>query len=326
MKMPANASLCGVWLCAVLMAASLQTGAAASLRAAPPAKSAAVPSAKSAAAPPAKGAPKPAKSADAPATAQVAQAADLAERLLKKQAAAKEAASKPAAQKRQKLDVGFSDFEKNLTEEVGTQLLRAANGTAWNDDMRDKFTKNVSEAMRESLKVILKPVKQSIGKTWMALPQDAQKNEYVETLKNSFLPVFARSMETVNSHLELSLKRVESYSHEKTLSATQLLEKSEFSVGDSLLTEHCYEVGKKKSLKTLKKPANASEVLADKKKFCIQSVIGALAHRLNDTQGLISMSMRFEAGAMSLAQKKHKAPRKKAEVADGEWHMPTFLH
>merc|ERR1719329_1189883 len=174
--------------------------------------------------------------------------------------------------------------------------------------MRSKFSKNVTDALKETLKVIMQPLKQSIGKTWMALPKDEQKDEYVDLVKKSFVPVFEKSMETVNSHLELSLERVKEFSSEKShLNSTELLEKSEFSVGDSLITEHCYEVDVKKSLKNAKKPTNASEAKEGKKKFCIQSVIGALAHRLNDTQGLISMSMRFDSGAMSLAQKKHKS-------------------
>lgn len=207
--------------------------------------------------------------------------------------------------KHEKLDFGFQDFEKNLTEEISLKLLKSASGTAWNDDMRTKFSKDVIDALKESLKVTLKPVKQSIGKTWMALPQDAQKDEYVTSLKSSFESVFAKSMETVDSHLEISLKRIEALSKEKSSNSTELLNKAQFTVKDSMLTEHCYEVGAKKNLKLTKK-ANASEVQADKKKFCIQSVIGALAHRLNDTQGLISMSMRFEAGAMSALQKKTK--------------------
>jgi hypothetical protein len=219
--------------------------------------------------------------------------------------AAKPAAAQPA-QPRAKLDVGFSDFEKNLTADIGQKMLRTASGTAWTSDMRAEFEKNVTDALRESMKVILKPLKQSIGKTWMALPQDSQKNEYVAALKSAFLPVFTGSQKTFEGHLELSLKRVKSYSDQKALKPAELLAKSEFSIEDSLLAEHCYEVGAKKSLKSMNKPANASEVLADKKKFCIQSVLGALAHRLNDTQGLISMSMRFDAGAMSLAQKKKK--------------------
>lgn len=299
MKMTAMSPPCGVWLATFFTAACLQGASAASLRATPVPKSAAKNEATAS----------KSKETAAVKTEAIEAATKLAEALAKK-SETKEAAPKPAVQQRQKLDVGFADFEKNLTEGVTTQLLHTTNSTTWTNDMRNKLTQNVSAGLRDSLKVTLQGVKQSIGKTWMALPQDAQKNEYVAALKSAFLPVFSRSMETVNSHLELTLKRLDTYSHDKKLSAKDLLEKSEFSVGDSLLTEHCYEVGNKKNLNKMQKPANKTEVLADKKKFCIQSVVGALAKRLNDTQGLISMSMRFEAGAMSLAQqqKKKKKP------------------
>jgi len=296
---PPAMKMLSVSLAVILLAASLHSGAAVSLRAAPT-----------------KATPQTAPVTQKREPAEVAKA--VAEQVAKTVAKALAAnitapavnassTEKAAPVQHKKLDVGFSDFEKNLTEEISAKLLRSASGTAWNDDMKAQFAKNVTDALHESLKVILKPVKQSIGKTWMALPKDSQKDEYVESLKSSFVPVFENSMKTINSHLDMSLKRVEAYSQEKTpLAPTELLEKSEHSVADSLITEHCYEVSAKKNLKSMKKPANSSEVLADKKKFCIQSVIGALAHRLNDTQGLISMSMRFDAGAMSLAQKKAK--------------------
>jgi len=287
----------------LLVALLLWGGEAASLRASPQA-----PSKPAVAA----AAPKPVEKKEAAQAVAENVAATIAKALAVNASAAeapKAAATASAGPvQHKKLDVGFQDFEKNLTQGVSKKLLQSASGTAWNDDMRSKFTKDVSDSIRESLKVILKPVKQSIGKTWMALPKDEQKDEYVETLKNSFVPVFAKSMETVDSHLELSLKRVEEIGKEKAkMNSTEILKKAEFSIEDSLLTEHCYEIDAKKSMKTMKKPANASELHADKKKFCIQSVIGALAHRLNDTQGLISMSMRFEAGAMSALQKKQKS-------------------
>jgi len=43
------------------------------------------------------------------------------------------------------------------------------------------------------------------------------------------------------------------------------------------------------------------------KKVCIKSVLNAMVHRLNDTLGLISMTMRFDAGAMSLTQRRKGA-------------------
>lgn len=271
---------------AFLLAACLHSGSAASLRAAPVKEST------------------PVVSDQVAAIIAKAEAANAS-----KTAATDKAAAAPPVQHK-KLDVGFAAFEEDLKKQVSAKLVATATGAAWNDDMRSKFTKNVTDALHDTLKTILQPVKQSIGKTWMALPKDEQKDEYVDTLKKSFASVFDGSMKTVLSHMELSLKRVEAYSQQKSpaLPAAELLEKSEFSVADSLVKEHCYESDIKKSLKSIAKPANATELTPEKKKFCIQSVIGALAHRLNDTSGLISMSMRFDAGAMSLAQKAHKAP------------------
>jgi len=275
-----------LWVC--LTGALLSAGAsAASLRAAPVAA-------------------KPeAKEAEVPAVVS-----DLVGSLLaahdKKEEPPKAAASGPVTH--QKLDVGFADFEKNLTAAITKKLSASATGSFWTDNLRAQLNKNVTEALKSSLKVTLQPVKQSIGKTWMALPKDEQKDEYVTTLKSSFVSVFDNSMKAFTSHLDLGLKRLEALSLDKSMkNSTKLLQKAEFTVEDNLLTEHCYEVDAKKPLKSVKNAGNSSSP-AEKKKFCIQSVVGALAHRLNDTQGLISMSMRFESGAMSLAQQQKKKP------------------
>jgi hypothetical protein len=259
---------------AVLLACTLQSAAATSLRATPtkPAAAAAkpAPTATESAQDLQKLAPALGdKVADTVAKALAASSSKVAEKTQEQPAA------KPV--QHQKLDVGFQDFEKSLTDAISAKLLQTATGTAWNDDMRAKLTKNVTDVLKGNMKEILKPVKQSIGKTWMALPQDEQKDEYVNTLKKSFHSVFENSEKTVLSHLDLSLKRLDGYTKDKSLSQSQLLEKSEFSVDDSLTTEHCYDVLAKKSSKDMKAPANKTEVPAEKKKFCIQSVIGALA-------------------------------------------------
>jgi|Transcript_39025 hypothetical protein len=281
-----------VLLSSVLLASSWLAAEAGSLRAAP-----------KVAATPAK--PK-AESEASPPPAAVDAAMDLIKSLKVASAPSANSSSQKAATTSQghaKLDVGFSEFEKTAVEEVGQKLLRTATGTAWSNDMRAQFEKNVTDAMKETMKSIMKPLKTSIAKTWMALPQDSQKDEYVATLKKSFGPVFESSMHTITSHLDMSLKRIETYSSQKKeFTAEALLKKSETTIADSLLNDHCYEV----DAKHLKSSSNSSDAKAEKKQFCIQSVIGALAHRLNDTQSLISMSMRFEAGAMSLAQKQKK--------------------
>ena len=48
-----------------------------------------------------------------------------------------------------------------------------------------------------------------------------------------------------------------------------------------------------------------------KGKFCIQSVVGGIVHRLHDTEGLIGMTMKFEAGALALVQKEKASEHKK---------------
>lgn len=237
-------------------------------------------------------------------------AMDLITSLKAASAPAQNSSSKAAAAtpgQHAKLDVGFADFEKAAVDSVTQKLMRTASGTAWSSDMRAQFEKNVTEAMKETMKSIMKPVKTSIAKTWMALPQDSQKDEYVATLKKSFGPVFDSSMHTITSHLEMSLKRIETYSSQKKVSGEELVKRSESAVEDSLLNDHCYEVDAKHLKSTKSNSTNSTDgKAAEKKKFCIQSVIGALAHRLNDTQSLISMSMRFEAGAMTLVQKQKK--------------------
>jgi hypothetical protein len=304
--MKIGAGSISVLVASALLASSWWGVDAASLRAAPqatPSKDAASPS-------------KPKSESEASPLPPSASAVDAAMDLIKSLKKPEEAPSAKASsqnsstapQGHAKLDVGFADFEKTAVEEVGQKLLKTATGTAWSSDMRSQFEKNITDAMKETMKSIMKPLKTSIAKTWMALPQDSQKDEYVATLKKSFAGVFDSSMHTITSHLELSLKRIETYSSQNKFTADELLKKSESTVEDSLLNDHCYEVDAKhiKGLQKSNSTSNSTDAKDEMKKFCIQSVIGALAHRLNDTQSLISMSMRFEAGAMTLVQKAKK--------------------
>lgn len=219
------------------------------------------------------------------------------------QSSATTGAAAIASQHHSKLDVGFSDFERNLTSEVVTAIqgMCASDSSTWQkENASERLVHNVTETLKTGLKAELAPLKLSIGKTWMALPEASQKDAYVQQLKTAFTSVFASSMRSFHSHLDLSIHRIENEVNRRpdkgTSSPAELLASSEQTLGDSLVKEHCYD-------DTLKTPkAKASP----RRRFCIQSMVGALAHRLNDTQGLISMTMRFEAGAMSLAQKQHK--------------------
>merc|ERR1719362_1563628 len=91
-------------------------------------------------------------------------------------------------------------------------------------------TSNVSLAVSQVLKEQLQPLKQSIGQTWMALPKDEQKDGYVDSLKKSFVPVMDGSMKTVTSHLEASLKRLES---------RMALEKTKPDAMQKVMLQHC---------------------------------------------------------------------------------------
>ncbi|CAK0790259.1 unnamed protein product, partial [Prorocentrum cordatum] len=222
-------------------------------------------------------------------------------------AAAAGAGAAAASKKRPKvhLDVGFTDFQNNLTSQVAAQVKQAAASARWSPAQGDVLAANVTKALGDGLSAALKPLKLSIGKTWMALPQDAQKDAYVSQLKSAFLPVFASSARTAESHLRLSLERLAGGAGARDVAACGR------ALVDGLLAEHCYDASVGGA------PAAASahaapQGNATKRRFCIQSVVDGLAHRLNDTQGLLSMSMRFEAGAMSLAQKaKAKAAAQK---------------
>jgi len=206
----------------------------------------------------------------------------------------------PAAKKpKVHLDVGFTDFQNNLTAQVASQVRQAAASAHWSAAQGDVLAVNVSKALADGVSVALKPLKLSIGKTWMALPRDDQKDSYVSQLKSAFLPVFASSSRTAESHLRLSLNRIESSqagAGERDVAACSQ------AVIAGLLAEHCYDASVGSKAATASKNATAQGNVT-KRRFCIQSVVDGLAHRLNDTQGLLSMSMRFEASAMSLAQR-----------------------
>jgi len=218
------------------------------------------------------------------------------------------------------LDVGFTDFQKNLSAQVADQVKKAAIEAHWTSAEGDALAANVTKALADGMSVALKPLKVSIGKTWMALPQDAQKESFVAQLKNAFIPVFASSARTTESHLRLNLHRIESTEPHDVAACSKTLI-------NGLLAEHCYDttvsskataLAAKQMGKASKNASaigatgkNASAVNATgKKRFCIQSVVDGLAHRLNDTTGLLSMSMRFEAGAMSLAQRAKAGAKK----------------
>jgi hypothetical protein len=204
------------------------------------------------------------------------------------EAAAPVAPKKPA--EHAKLDFGFVAFEANLTAAVNTSIRGVTAGAFWNGGLQSKLIDNFTTSMNAEMKSALTPLKQSISKTWMALKTDDQRDVFVNQLKSSFQPIFSDNLDSILTHLKLGLRRVEKYgADDSKLSKADALEKSEASLYESILAQHCYD-------------SNSKKAGEEKKKFCIASAVSKVAERLTDTEGLIGMSMRFEAGAMGLVQ------------------------
>jgi len=210
-------------------------------------------------------------------------------------------ATQPAPQ-RAKLDVGFADFEKNLTSAIAAVIKSNLTGSSWNDDLRDSVIENVTMSLHKGLQDALKPVKMSIGKTWMALPQDDQKAAYVQQLRGSFESVMARAQDSLVTHLGIGIRHAAGLPKQRkqsTGNATQeLLQDAEVALVSDLMVDHCYD-----DLKVKGKNGTAGKTMP---KFCIPSAVASLAKRLNDTQGLVSMTMRFEARALDFAQQQKR--------------------
>jgi len=183
----------------------------------------------------------------------------------------------PPMQTHLKVDVGFSDFEKNFTSEIDAAVRQIATSGNWTNKAQSELSKNISDSFTVSLQSALKPLKQNIAKTWMALPQDSQKDEYVSQLRASFVDIFADTLKSASSHLVNNEKQ------------SRGLAQTEADMEKTLFVDLCH-------------------ALPSGKKYCMKSVLNTMVHRLNDTLGLVSMTMRFDSGAMSLSQTHKVAP------------------
>jgi len=231
------------------------------------------------------------------------------------------APAKNGTVQRARLDVGFGDFEKKMLAQVGARIRGSDADKEWTKDLQERCAGNVTAELGRGLREQLAPLKQSIGKTWMSLPKDEQKNAYVDQLKSAFLPVLDGYVKTIDGHLNISLHRMRGYAASPLKQGpAALLGKCQAIVKDSVAGEHCYEDSPKQSrtVQPAKRagaggaPKSVSMAqTAEAEQFCIPSIIQGMAHRLNDTQGLISMSMRFDAGAMALTQQAARKPSTK---------------
>ena len=198
-----------------------------------------------------------------------------------------------------KLDVGFGDFEHNLTARVDAQLKNFTANLALTAAARKTLETNVNRNLSASIKDLSKPLKKSIGKTWVALPQDDQKDTYVGQLRSGFESIFESYLDTCQRHLSLSLHHLTLIpGWGKKVQGDAVLSHIQDTVAESFTGDHCYQDGPKKAKKVALTQTDEA--------FCIQSVLGGMIHRLNDTSGLISMTMRFESNAMGLVQKEKR--------------------
>jgi hypothetical protein len=215
-----------------------------------------------------------------------------------------------------KVDVGFAAFEQNLTSLVSSDLEKVTSGDSWTPSMKTELMAKVATMLNTSLNDRFKPLKQTIGKTWVALPDYDQKDAYVDQLQFGFNSIFNGAMDTIQSHVERGLSRFSALTKRRHMDSSELMLRCEAGINESLLTEHCYDdpPTKKNANKThgavsfLEEAvtAGARVQAAIVEAFCIQSVIAGMVHRLNDTLQLVSMTTRFEARAMGLTQVQKK--------------------
>jgi len=205
----------------------------------------------------------------------------------------------PPAQHRARLDVGFASFKKSMMDRILLSIRNATESSHWDSKLQLACKDNVSQALSQGLKAQLAALKQSIGKTWMSLPEDEQKDAYVSQLRASYEPVFSDTVATIDSHLQRSLKHLQIHSaHQKPLSQDVLLARCSSAIVGNILEERCYDLGGEQHLK---KVNSFLEIKGNApRKFCMPSVFEAMARRLHDSQGLIGMTMQFESKSMSL--------------------------
>lgn len=226
-----------------------------------------------------------------------------------------------ATQHRVKVDVGFAQFQQQLFHDLDQQIRESVKGQL-NGSLIDLFVANFTSVVKAGMNVQFAKIKKQIGSTWMALPEDEQKNTFVHDAKAALSPVFANSMSNVKSHIKLYTRRLEALFQGRKPKAI-LVNEAVALLSDSLLKKHCFKdesKGKEKKSKTVfmvmkagARNATASAAKAgtneeednddsdDKDppgEFCVDSLVSALARRLGDAQSLVGMSMRYEFNAM----------------------------
>lgn len=212
--------------------------------------------------------------------------------------------STPAAKpqvKRARLDVGFASFEKDMMEQVLASIRKATDSDHWTQQLQLGCKDNVSQSVSQGLKSVLAPLKLTIGKTWMSLPEDEQKNNYVDTLRSAFDGVFKDVMGTIDTHLQRSLQRLKIHPAGRKVTQDELMAECATSITGNIVSERCYDIGGGQHMKKVSSFLEVPKKASVPKNFCMPSVLEALARRLVDSQGLIGMTMQFESKSLSLS-------------------------
>uniref|UniRef100_A0A7S1AJY8 Uncharacterized protein n=1 Tax=Noctiluca scintillans TaxID=2966 RepID=A0A7S1AJY8_NOCSC len=199
---------------------------------------------------------------------------------------------------RAKIDLGFDAFEAKLLADVSSGVAAATTATVWTSQMRESVTANVTQSLQQTMHEAFAPLKKSVAHTWMALPAEQQKTEYIQAVKASFARVFSQQLNMTTNRMASSFRAI---AREVGLSRTadQLVANATVLISDGLLKEHCYGG----DTKGVVGAAHQKE-----RHFCMPSRVQTVVKQLNDSQELISMTARYDAGALSLlAKQKSKA-------------------
>jgi hypothetical protein len=197
------------------------------------------------------------------------------------------ASSLRAATQKPKLELGFTGFNKNLTLMLSQEVNNSAAKFKVPERLRPNLTAEIVTAVEKGLGDQLKPLKQSIAKTWVQL-KDASRDHYADAVKSGFEPLFMTAAKSITLHAGIGVQRAANFINENPgKKDAELLAESLKVVEDDLFSEHCH--------------------LNDKKeKYCIPSPIKGFETRLHDAEGLVGMSIKFESGGMVFIQKEQK--------------------
>jgi len=219
--------------------------------------------------------------------------------LLKAHAKPERHAPANASAPRAKVDLGFTGFERDLAQKVEEGVRNSTEDAQWTAELRQRLMDNITGSLNATLSLKLKSVKQSIGQTWMGLPDPDQQDEYVSQLRSAFAPILASATGKIMSHFGFGVKRVQAYGKSRLKTSPEVLvAKSEKTLLDTLVEERCYNDDSFLQVP----PATHTAAAKKAAKFCIPPQLFTVAGNLNDTQGLISMGFKFEAHALSMVQ------------------------